>query len=68
MEDVVESQDVSAWKQALYEAFHSSSGFRVLMGLRRYESKIPGGRVRIVDDVVDHNTRVLTIRTSKVAS
>ena len=72
MEDVVKSPDVSAWKQALYEAVHSSSGFRVLsldgtmkiaMGLRRYETKIPGGRVRTLDDVVDHNTCVLTIRT-----
>ena len=68
----MKSPDVSAWKQALCEALHSSSGFRVLsldgtmkivMGLRRYETKIPGGRVRTVDDVVDHNTCVLTIRT-----
>ena len=40
MEEVVESQDVSAWKQALYEALHSSSGFRVIMMSRKFQARV----------------------------
>ena len=72
VEDVLHSPDVTAWQQALMNNLHLSDGFRVLsldgtmkiaMGLRRYETRIPGPAEGIVGGGVDDNTCVLTIRT-----
>ena len=71
-EDVLHGPDVTAWRQALIDNLHDADGCRVLsldgtmkiaMGLRRYETMIPHREEGVVDNRVDDNTCVLTIRT-----
>ena len=61
-----------AWRQALIDTLYNAGDFRVLsvdgtmkiaMGLRRYETMISRREDGVVDNVVDDNTCVLTIRT-----
>ena len=63
--------DVTAWRQALIDCLHDADGCRVLsldgtmkiaMGLRRYETMIPHREEGVVDNRVDDNTCVLTVR------
>ena len=72
VEDTLHGPDVTAWRQALINNLHDADGCRVLsldgtmkiaMGLRRYETMIPHREDGVVDNRVDDNTCVLTIRT-----
>ena len=72
VEDALHGPDVTAWRQALVDNLYNADGCRVLsldgtmkisMGLRRFETMIHHREEGVVDNRVDENTCVLTIRT-----
>ena len=67
VEDVLKCPDVIAWRQALidklYHVLSVDGTTKIAMGLRRSGTMIPRREEGVVDNVVDHNTCILTIRT-----